>query len=102
MALITQFARTDLSVCLNVLNMFLSCHNFSWFNVYGSVHRDDGWRYHPKHVKQFSDKINRVTLHLVGYILEYYYCCYKVDHVHARKACRGNIAIVPLIISRRH
>ena len=34
---------------------------------------DDGWRYHPKHVEQFPDKINCVTLHLVGYILEYYY-----------------------------
>jgi hypothetical protein len=31
---------------------------------------DDGWRYHPKHVEQFPDKINCVTLHLVGYILE--------------------------------
>jgi hypothetical protein len=30
---------------------------------------DDGWWYHPKHVQQFSDKINGVTLHLVGYIL---------------------------------
>ena len=29
---------------------------------------DDGWRNHPKHVEQFPDKINRVTLHLVGYI----------------------------------
>ena len=29
---------------------------------------DDRWRYHPKHVEQFSDKINCVTLHLVGYI----------------------------------
>jgi hypothetical protein len=28
---------------------------------------DDGWRYHPKHVEQFPDKINCVTLHLVGY-----------------------------------
>ena len=27
----------------------------------------------PKHVEQFPDKINCVTLHLVGYILEYYY-----------------------------
>jgi hypothetical protein len=26
--------------------------------------------YHPKHVEQFPNKINRVTLHLVGYILE--------------------------------
>jgi hypothetical protein len=31
---------------------------------------DDGWRYHPKHVEQFLDKINCVTLHLVGCILE--------------------------------
>jgi hypothetical protein len=29
---------------------------------------DDGWWYHPKHVEQFPDKINCVTLHLVGYI----------------------------------
>jgi hypothetical protein len=29
---------------------------------------DDGKWYHPKHVEQFPDKINRVTLHLVGYI----------------------------------
>jgi len=33
----------------------------------------DGWWYHPKHAEQFLDKINCVTLHLVGYILEYYY-----------------------------
>ena len=33
---------------------------------------DDGWWYHPKHVQQFPDKINCLTLHLVGYILEYY------------------------------
>jgi hypothetical protein len=33
---------------------------------------DAGWRYHPKHVEQFfPDKINCVTLHHVGYILEY-------------------------------
>jgi len=32
---------------------------------------DDGWRHHPKHVEQFPDIINRVTLHLVGYKLEY-------------------------------
>jgi hypothetical protein len=31
---------------------------------------DDGWWYHPKHVDQFPDKINCVTLHLVGYTLE--------------------------------
>ena len=34
---------------------------------------DDGGKYHPKYVKQFPDKINCVTLHLVGYILEYSY-----------------------------
>jgi hypothetical protein len=34
---------------------------------------DDGWRYNPKHVEQFPDKINCVTLRLVGYILEYHY-----------------------------
>ena len=34
---------------------------------------DDGWWYLPKHVEQFPDKINCVTLHLVGYILEYSY-----------------------------
>jgi hypothetical protein len=32
-----------------------------------------GWKYHPKHVEQFLDKINCVTLHFVGYILEYSY-----------------------------
>jgi hypothetical protein len=31
----------------------------------------DGWRYHPKHVEHFSDKINGVSFHLVGYILKY-------------------------------
>jgi len=34
---------------------------------------DDGWWYHPKHVEQFPDKINCVTLHLVEYISEYSY-----------------------------
>jgi hypothetical protein len=34
---------------------------------------DDGWWYHPKHVEQFPDKINCVTLHLVGHILEHSY-----------------------------
>jgi hypothetical protein len=33
---------------------------------------NDGWKYHPKHVEQFPD-INKLMLHLVGYILEYYY-----------------------------
>jgi len=34
---------------------------------------DDGWWYHPKHVEQFPEKINCVTLHLVGHKLEYFY-----------------------------
>jgi hypothetical protein len=34
---------------------------------------DDGWWYHLKHEEQFQDKINCVTLHTVGYILEFYY-----------------------------
>ena len=34
---------------------------------------DDGWWYHPKHVEQSPDKINCVTLHFVGHILEYSY-----------------------------
>jgi hypothetical protein len=29
-----------------------------------------GWWYHPKYVGQFPNKINCVTLHLFGYILE--------------------------------
>jgi hypothetical protein len=35
---------------------------------------DNGWWYHPKHVEQFPEKINCVTLHLDGYILEHDYC----------------------------
>jgi hypothetical protein len=31
---------------------------------------DDWWRYHPKLVEQFPDKISCVTLYLFGYILE--------------------------------
>jgi hypothetical protein len=41
---------------------------------------DDGWWYHPKHVQQFPDKVNCVTLHLVGYILEYYYDARTHEH----------------------
>jgi len=41
---------------------------------------DDGWRYHPKHVEQFPDKINCVMLHLVGYILEYSYDAWTHEH----------------------
>ena len=31
---------------------------------------DDGWWYHPKHGELFPDRIDRVTLLLVGYVLE--------------------------------
>ena len=43
---------------------------------------DDGWRYRPKHVEQFPDTINCVTLHLVGYILECWskYSYFRVDY----------------------
>jgi hypothetical protein len=34
---------------------------------------DEGWKDHSKYVEQFPDKISCVTLHLVGYILEYSY-----------------------------
>jgi hypothetical protein len=40
-------------------------------DIFASI-PDDGWKYHPKHVEQFPDTINCVTLHL-GYILEYSY-----------------------------
>jgi hypothetical protein len=48
---------------------------FIWEKVWleNSLSYDDEWGYHPKHVEQFSDKINCVTLHLVGYTLEYHY-----------------------------
>ena len=39
--------------------------------TYSCLAPDDVWWYHPKHVEQFPDKINCVTLHLVGHILEY-------------------------------
>jgi hypothetical protein len=41
---------------------------------------DDWWRYQPKHVEQFPDKINCVTLHLVGYVLEYSYDAQAHEH----------------------
>ena len=34
---------------------------------------DDGWRYYPKHVEQFPNKINCLTSHLVIYIYIYIY-----------------------------
>jgi hypothetical protein len=61
----------------------LSWKSWNWFEcvVGGERHpqhtvvcaSNDGWWYHPKHVEQFPDKLNCVTLHLVGYILEYYF-----------------------------
>jgi hypothetical protein len=57
----------------------LSWESWNWFErAVGAVDTvvcapDDGWWYHPKHVEQFSDKINCVMLYLFGYILEYSY-----------------------------
>jgi hypothetical protein len=41
---------------------------------------DDVWRCYPKRVEHFPDKINCVTLHLVGCILEYYYDARTHEH----------------------
>jgi len=32
---------------------------------------DDEWRNHPKYVEQFTDKIDCIWVHLVGYLLTY-------------------------------
>jgi len=50
---------------------------------------DDGWRYHPKPVEQFPDIINCVTLHLVGYILEYLYDA-RTHERYKQTACSTN------------
>ena len=44
----------------------------SQFILSGNCSTYFGW-YYPKQVEQFPDKINCVTLHLVGHILEYSY-----------------------------
>jgi hypothetical protein len=36
---------------------------------------DDGWRYHPKHVEQFPDKINCITLHFCWIYIGIYLRC---------------------------
>ena len=57
-------------------NWFLVCCGWRTYAIDTVVCApDDGWWYHPKNVEQFPDKINCVTLHLVGYILEYWYTC---------------------------
>ena len=43
------------------------------WKIYHDDVDDDRWRYHPKHVEQFTDKINCVQLHLVGLLLTYIY-----------------------------
>ena len=56
----------------------LSWKRWNWFEcAVGGVRYstvvcapDDGWWYHAKHAETFPDKINCVTLHLVGYTLE--------------------------------
>jgi len=49
----------------------------------------DGWWLHPKHVEQFPDKINCVTLHLVGHILECnfktLFCSYNFKQISGMK-----------------
>jgi len=52
----------------------LSWKSWNWFECAVDAvvcAPDDGWRYNPKHVEKFPDKINCVSLHLVGYILEW-------------------------------
>ena len=56
----------------------VTCRYSGRFATFSSVDTvvcapDDAWRYQPKHVEQFPGNINCVTLHLVGYILEYSY-----------------------------
>jgi len=46
---------------------------------------DDGWRNHPKHVEQFTDKINCVQLHLVGYLLTQNYEAWSHEHKNPTK-----------------
>jgi hypothetical protein len=46
---------------------------------------DDGWYYHSKHLQQFPDKINCVTLHHVRHILE-------------NCNCRRDISMRPLVL----
>jgi hypothetical protein len=62
----------------------LSWKSCNWFEcAEGGVlvcAASDGWWYHPKHVEQFPDQINCVTLHLVGYILEFRVCNFVHHH----------------------
>jgi hypothetical protein len=60
---------------------------------------DDGWRYHPKHVEQFPDTINCVTLHLVGYILECYssYFCNTLAFPYQKIRYREAIKIIEMM-----
>jgi hypothetical protein len=50
-----------------------NCIYSIWYLSHRYCPPDDGWWYRPKHVEQFPDKINCVTLHLVRYTLEYSY-----------------------------
>jgi hypothetical protein len=55
--------------------LYFICKLFCMFRVVPSpiIRSANNCIYHPKHVEQFPDKIKCVTLHLVRYILEYYY-----------------------------
>ena len=52
-------------------NIYPTRCNVTQFILSGNCSTCFGWYHHPKHVEQFPDKINCVTFHLVGYILEY-------------------------------
>jgi len=54
-------------------NIYPTRCNVTQFIISGNCSTCFGWYHHPKHVEQFPDKINCVTLHLTGYILEYSY-----------------------------
>ena len=58
---------TASGICHNVT---ATCRYRGKVGTQFQLFHDDGWWYHPKHVEQFPDKINCVTLHLVGHILE--------------------------------
>jgi len=53
-------------------NIYPTRCNVTQFILCGNCSTCFGWYHHPKYVEQFPDKINCVTLHLVGYILEYW------------------------------
>jgi hypothetical protein len=79
-------------------NIYPTRCNITRFILSGNCSTRFGWWYHhPKHVEQFQDKINRVTLHLVGYILEYSYDA----RPHERSVPYKNLYIKPELCENR-